>query len=70
MLFTQFTLMVQLDVARDVKFRELMRITHPDAQLPDRQAELSILQTNWVTQLFFGLVSLICLFAVFSSLLD
>ena len=47
-----------------------MRITHPDAQLPDRQGELSIIQTNWVTQLFFGLVSLICLFAVFSSLFD
>jgi hypothetical protein len=59
---------VRLDIARDLKFHELMRLADPKAQLPDQQAEALIADINRLPMLSQGLTSLICLLTIFGSL--
>ena len=65
--FNLIAMLVQLDVARDLKLHELMRLADPNVQPPDREAELSVVQSN-IPNVFTALVSLVCLLTVFGSL--
>ena|SRR4030088_2184363 len=61
-------IVLQMDIIRELQFHELMLLANPKAQAPGREAELTIIRTNKVTQVFFMLISLICLLTVFGSL--
>jgi hypothetical protein len=50
----------------EFRFHELL--ADANTPLPDRTTQLTIMQTNWVTQIFLSLVGLICLLTVFGSL--
>jgi len=49
-ILVQMSTLLQLQISLDLQFYELMRLADPDRQPPDHQAQLTIIETNWVTR--------------------